>query len=223
MTIQMTPFMALYGYEAPSFLDLFLGDSRVPSAGELLQESKDIVEVLRDNIAKAQNQQKQYADQKRTERTFEVDDMVYLMLQPYRQSTLRRSGAEKLKPRYYGPFRIIKRVGEVAYELELPADSRIHNVFHVSRLKKALGQHVVPSAVLPPLDDEGKLILVPESILDYRERQLRRRTIREYLVKWKDLPVEDATWEDETILQHPVLRLLGDKQFQEGWTVMSPS
>ena len=223
MTIQMSPFMALYGYEAPSFLDLLLSDSRVPSAGGWLQESHDTMRALKENIAKAQNQQKQYADQKRTERHFEVGDMVYLMLQPYRQSTLRKSGSEKLKPRYYGPFRILRRVGEVAYELELPAESRVHNVFHVSRLKKALGHRVVPSTVLPPLDDEGKLILVPESILEYRERQLRRRTIREYLVKWRDLPVEDATWESEEILQHPALRLLEDKQFQEGRTVMSPS
>ena len=148
--------------------------------------------------------------------------MVYLMLQPYRQSTLKKSGAEKLKPGYYGPFKVIRRIGEVAYELELPADSRVHNVFHVSRLKKALGQNVVPSAVLPPLDDEGKFILVPESILESREKQLRRRVIREYLVKWKDLPVEDATWEGEAILQHPALRLLEAKQFQEGRTVMSP-
>ena len=80
MTIQMTPFMALYSYEAPNFLDLFLGDSRLPRACELLQESKDIVATLRDNIARAQNQQKQYADKKRTERSFEVNDMVYLML-----------------------------------------------------------------------------------------------------------------------------------------------
>jgi hypothetical protein len=120
-------------------------------------------------------------------------------------------------------FRIIRRVGKVAYELELPADNRVHNVFHVSRLKKALGQNVVPSAVLPPLDDEGKLILVLESILNSKEKQLRRRVIREYLIKWKDLPIEDATWESEEILQHPELRLLGDKQFPEGRTIMSPS
>ena len=149
--------------------------------------------------------------------------MVYLMLQPYRQSTLRKSGAEKLKPRYYGPFRVVRRVGEVAYELDLPADSKVHNVFHVSHLKKALGQHVVPSPVLPPLDDEGKLILVPETILEMRERHLRRQVIREYLIKWRDLLVEDATWESEEILQHPELRLLEDKQFQGGRTVMSPS
>ena len=116
--------------------------------------------------------------------------MVYLMLHPYRQSSLKRSGVEKLKPRYYGPFKVIRRVGEVAYELELPADSKVHNMFHVSRLKKALGHNVVPSVVLPPLDDKGKLILVPEAILDSKERVLRRRTIKEYLVKWRNLPVE---------------------------------
>lgn len=223
LSIQMSPFMALYGYEVPNFLDLLLSDSRVPSAGDLLQENQDIMRALRENIQKAQNQRKQYADQRRVERSFEVGDMVYLMLQPYRQSTLRKSGAKKLKPRYYEPFSIIRRVGEVAYELDLPANSRVHNVFHVSRLKKALGHRVVPSTALPPLDDEGKLILVLEAILDVRQRQLQRRVIRKYLIKSKDLPVEDATWESEDILQHPELRLLGDKQFQGGWTVMSPS
>ena len=111
MTIQMAPFMVLYGYEAPSFLDFLLGDSWVPRASELLQESKDIVATLRDNIARAQNQKKQYVDKKRTKRSFEVNDMVYLMLQPYKQSTLQKSGVEKLKPHYYGPFRIIRQVG----------------------------------------------------------------------------------------------------------------
>ena len=101
----------------------------------------------------------------------------------------------------------------MAYELELPANSRVHNVFHVSCLKKVLGQNVMPSTVLPPLDDEGKLILVSESILDSREKQLRRRVIKEYLVKWKDLPIEDATWEGEVILQCLALRLLEAKQF----------
>ena len=111
----------------------------------------------------------------------------------------------------------------MAYELDLLAKSRVHNVFHVSHLKKALEHQIVPSTELPPLDDEGKLVLVPEAITEFKERNLRRRTIREYLVKWKDLPVEDATWENNEILQNPELRLLGDKQFQKGQTVMSPS
>ena len=132
------------------------------------------------------------------------------------------SGTEKLKPRFYGPYRILKRVGEVAYELELPEGSKIHNVFHVSCLKKALGQHAVASPELPPLDEEGKLVLVPEGIADWRERRLRNKMVREYLIKWKNLPLEDATWEGEEILQHPSLQLLEDQQFREGRTVMSP-
>lgn len=100
----------------------------------------------------------------------------------------------------------------MAYELELPVDARVHNVFHVSRLKKAIGHHVVPSTLLPPLDEEGKLILALEAIIDFRERKLKNRVIREYLVKWKDFPIQDATWEREDILQHLALRLLEDKQ-----------
>ena len=86
--------------------------------------------------------------------------MVYLRLQPYRQSSLKKSGVEKLKPRFYGPYKVIRKVGEVAYEIELPEGSRVHNVFHVSRLKKAIGQRVVPLAELSPLDEEGKLVLI---------------------------------------------------------------
>jgi len=81
----------------------------------------------------------------------------------------------------------------VAYELELPEGIRIHNVFHASCLKKALGQQVVSSTDLPPLDKEGNLILVPEQILAFREKCLRNKTLNEYLIRWKDLPVEDAT------------------------------
>ena len=107
---------------------------------------------------------------------------------------------------------MIRRIGQVAYELELPQGSKIHNVFHVSCLKKALGQHVTVTNELPPTDDEGHLVLQPEAIIDTRERQLWNRTIWEFLVRWKNLPDEDATWESEKILQHPSLQLLEDKQ-----------
>ena len=105
--------------------------------------------------------------------------------------------------------------------MELLEGSKIHNVFHVYCLKKYIGQKIIISDTLPPLDDEGKLTLIPEKVLKTRERRLRSRIIKEYLVQWKDLPSEDATWEEENILQHQNLKLLEDKQYWVGRTVMS--
>jgi hypothetical protein len=89
----------------------------------------------------------------------------------------------------------------MAYELDLPQGRKIHNVFHVSCLKISIGQQITPIEVLPPLDEEGKLILIPKEILEIQEKNLSRRSINEYFVKWKDLPIEDATWESEQVLQ----------------------
>ena len=89
----------------------------------------------------------------------------------------------------------------------------MHNVFHVLRLKKATSQRVVPFADLPPLDEEGKIVLFPEAILDTRERNMQKKVIKEYLVRWRDLPKEDATWESEKVLQQTGLRFLEGKQF----------
>jgi hypothetical protein len=96
-------------------------------------------------------------------------------------------------------------------------------VFHVSCLKKAVGQFTNTSEELPPLDEEGQLELVPEEVLEFREQKLRSKVIKECLIRWRGLPLEDATWESEQVLQHPGLVLLEDKQFREGTTVMSLS
>jgi hypothetical protein len=82
--IGMSPFKALYGYDAPSFVDLAFGESRAPKAKDWLQESQDILRVLKENLQVAQNQQKMYADRHRVERNFEVGDLVFLRLQPYK-------------------------------------------------------------------------------------------------------------------------------------------
>jgi hypothetical protein len=136
-------------------------------------------------------------DKHRIEHNFEVGDLVFLRLQPYKQSSLKKSGAEKLKPRFYGPYRIMRRVGEVAFELELPEGSKVHNVLHVSCLKKAMGQFISTSEELPPSGEEGQLELVLEEVLEFREQKLRSRVIRECLIRWRGLPIEDASWESE--------------------------
>jgi hypothetical protein len=127
-----------------------------------------------------------YANRHKIERHFEEGDLVYLQLQRYRQPTLKQKVAEKLQPRFYGPYQVTRQIGEVAYELDLPPRSRIHNVFHVSCLK-ALGQQVTVAVDLLPLDDEGHLVLELEAILESRVRRVRNRTIREFLVRWKNL------------------------------------
>ena len=92
----MTPFKALYGYEALKFADLAFGDNKAPKAKDWVQDNQDILKVLKENLQETQNQQKLYADKHRIERSFEIGDLVYLWLQPYRQSSLKKKGAEKL-------------------------------------------------------------------------------------------------------------------------------
>jgi hypothetical protein len=113
---------------------------------------------------------------------------------------LKRSREQKLKPKFYGPYRIIRRIGEVAYKLDLMEGSKIHNIFHISCFKKVMGQQINISEELPPFDEEGQLELVPEEVLEQREHRLRSRVSKEFLVRWRGLPLEDATWEGEHIL-----------------------
>ena len=84
MSIRMKPFKALYGYEALDYADLAFGDSMAPKAKDLIQDNQDILKILKENLQTAQNQQKLYANKHRVERSFEVGDLVYLRLQPYR-------------------------------------------------------------------------------------------------------------------------------------------
>ena len=96
MSIGMSPFKALYSYDALTFVDLVFGDSRDPKARDWIQENQNILKALKNNLQTAQNQQKLYTERHRIERSFKVGDLVYLRLQPYRQSSLKKKGTEKL-------------------------------------------------------------------------------------------------------------------------------
>ena len=115
---------------------------------------------------------KSQADLHRSYTSFSVSDWVYLKLQPYRQHSLRMKGFNKLSPRFYGPFQVVQKVGQVAYKLALPMDCSIHLVFHVSCLKLKLGSNVVPVPTLPPVISAGVLNPEPIAILHHRTKQL---------------------------------------------------
>ena len=89
---------------------------------------------------------------------------------------------EKLHPRFYVPYNIVKKVGEFYCELDLLAEIKIHNVFHVSCLKKEIGRQVVMSKVLHSLDNGGNLVSIPKDIFQVRERRSINRIIKEYLM-----------------------------------------
>ncbi len=124
-----------------------------------------------------------------------------MRLQPYKQTSLKDKGCQKLSPKFYGPYQVLQRIGEVAYKLALPPTAKIHPVFHVSCLKKVIGNNCRVQTSLPELNKEGSIWLQPEQVLDTRDKHLRGRMIKEALVKWKDTSPEDATWEPATILQ----------------------
>jgi hypothetical protein len=105
-----------------------------------------------------------------------------------------------LAPKFYGPYKISKRTGFVAYKLALPTTSKIHLMFHVSCLKKVVGQNCRVQTILPELD-EGSMWLQTEAVLNNREHHVRGRTIKEVLIKWKETTPDEATSEPTTILQ----------------------
>ena len=110
----------------------------------------------------------------------------------------------KLAPKYYGPYKVLQSIGSMAYKLELPPSSCVHLVFHISFLKKVIENKIPIQTIFPKINEEGKIILELETILETRFNQLRNWAIIEYIVKWKNLTVEEVTWEDEFFMQkHP--------------------
>jgi hypothetical protein len=149
---------------------------------------------------------------------------VFLRIQPYKQISLKQDKKDyKLSPKYYIPYKVLQNIGTMAYKLELPSSSRVHPVFHVSCLKKVIGDKILVETVFPKLDEEGKIILEPESITDIRILQLRNRFISEYLIKWRKLPAEDSTWEDDSFIQnHPELLKCCEQHLSQGEGHVNP-
>lgn len=192
----MSPFEAVFGRTPPSLADYLAGLSTVAAVEDLLKEPGQVLNTLCENLQHAQLRMRNQANLGRTDVQFNPGDWVLLKLQPYRQLTLARRSSFKLARRFFGPFQIQERVGVVAYRLQLPASPKIHNVFHVSRLKLYKGDLPTEMSSLPGEFIQDHPVLEPNAILRQRDVIKGGQIFSEVLVQWKDQPVEDATWED---------------------------
>ena len=156
----------------------------------------------------AQSRQKSYADKRRRPLEFQVGNSVFLKVYPFK-GVIRFGKKGKLNPRYIGPYEILERVGKTAYWLALPQNlASVHNVFHVSMLKKYVSDksHVLEQESIEIHEDlsfEEK----PVQILDYKIKTLRNKDIPLAKVLWRNQKTEEATWEreDEMRTSYPEL------------------
>ena len=163
--------------------------------------------MIRERLDTAQSRQKSYADPKRREVTFAVGDFVYLRVTPFK-GMQRFHVKGKLAPRYIGPFEVIARRGQVAYQLRLPAElSVVHDVFHVSQLRKCLEVPDKPD-VFKNIDHRTVDINqdltyreTPLRILEEATRVTHKRAIKFHKVQWTNHTEEEATWEREDHLK----------------------
>ncbi|KAA3473426.1 DNA/RNA polymerases superfamily protein [Gossypium australe] len=174
----MAPYEALYGPKCRTpTCWTELGERRLLGP-DLISETEEKVKLTRDLLKEAYDRQKSYADLKRNEIEFSMEDYVFLKVSPWKK-ILRFERKGKMSPRFIGPYRVLNRVGPVAYQLELPPKLNwIHDVFHVSMLRR---YHSDPSHVVPVEEIEVRPDLTfeeePVHILDRDVKVLRRKSV----------------------------------------------
>ena len=162
----MTPYEVVYGQLPPSLISYIPGCFKVQVVDQIQQNRVAMITRLKENLHQAHNRMKQHAYQHRSERTFQEGDRVFLQLQPYKKTSLKEKRCQKLAPKFYKPYQIFQFIGAIVYKMAFPQTSKIHRVFHVSFLKKVVGNNCRIQASLPKLDEEGSLLLQPEQALD---------------------------------------------------------
>jgi hypothetical protein len=136
------------------------------------------------NLQLAQDRMKKQPDKKRSERILEVADMAYLKLQPYMHNALGIHKCLKLHNKFYGPFKVIQKLGQVAYKLLLLDGCGIHPMFHVSQLKKHVGPKVIPQKCLPLVDSDGNIKMNLVELLERRLIPRNNEVVVQWLIKW---------------------------------------
>nr|AAR89852.1 putative polyprotein [Oryza sativa Japonica Group]ABF99511.1 retrotransposon protein, putative, Ty3-gypsy subclass [Oryza sativa Japonica Group] len=201
-SLKMSPNEALFGRRCRTTLMWSKTGERAVFGPDIIQEAEEKVRLIRDRLKVAQSRQKSYADTRRRNLEFKEGSYVYLKVSPMR-GTKRFKVKGKLAPRYVGPFQIVARRGEVAYQLQLPENiADVHPVFHVSQLKKCLR---VPEEQAPleeiHISNDLTYPEHPIRILDEAEKRTKSKVWRMYKVQWSNHTKDEATWESEEFLR----------------------
>ncbi|GJQ90206.1 putative reverse transcriptase domain-containing protein [Tanacetum coccineum] len=200
--IKAAPFEALYRHKCRSLICYAeVGDSQLTGPEIIHETTKKIVQI-KSRIQATHDRQKSYVDLQRKPLEFQVGDKVMLKVSPWKE-VIRFGRREKLNPRYIGPFKIIAKVGTVAYHLELLEKlSRVHSTFHILKLKKCMADE--PLAV--PLDEiqvDNKLNFIeePVEVMDCEVKRLKQIHILIVKVRWNSKRGLEFTWEREDQMQ----------------------
>jgi hypothetical protein len=206
----MAPFDVLYGHRCHTLLNWIEIGEKVIFGPDLVEEAESIVHRIQENLKAAKSRQETYANKRGWPLELEVGNHVYLRVSPMKG--VKRFGVKgKLSPRYIGPFPILEKCGTVAYKLDLPPSlAGVHDIFHVSQLKKCLKALV--DVVLPKVTPLEANLSYPEHlimVLDQKDRVTRRKTIKFFMIQWSNHFEEEATRESEDFLRsrHPDLVL----------------
>ena len=191
-----TPFFLNFGEHPRSPVDMDVS-SDVPAVMEYADKIGDALRAAKERLKVAQDRMKAVADGKRRDESFQVGDMVLLKTT---HINLAKLGTKKLYPLFIGPFKIVDKINEVAYKLDLPMElKKVHPTFHVSLLRRYKDDGLSALTKPPPLMVEGNEEYEVERILTHKD--LRNGT-RQYLVRWVGYGPESDTYFNESKLTH---------------------
>ncbi|KAK6142480.1 hypothetical protein DH2020_022828 [Rehmannia glutinosa] len=204
----MAPYEALYGRKCRSPVHWDEVDERKLIGPELVQQTAEVVEKIRQRMKTAQSRQKSYADKRRKPLEFSIGDMIFLKVAPMK-GVMRFGKKWKLSPRYIGPFEILERIGSLAYRIALPP--KTIQEFTMSFMSRCLKVHSDQSHILSyeslNIRDNRHMKKHRVRIVDKIEKELRRKKVVLVKVQWRNHTIEEATWEheDEMRILYPQL------------------
>jgi hypothetical protein len=200
-SLKITPFEVLYRCQCRTPLNWIELGEKVIFGPDLVEEAEATVRRIQDNLKAVKSRQETYANKRHQSLEFEVGNHVYLRVSTMKG--VKRFGVKgKLASRYIRPFPILKKCGSVAYKHDLPPSlARVHDIFHMSQLKKCLKAPV--DIMLPevtPLKADLSYPEHPIKVLDQKDRVTRRKTLKFFKIQWSNHSEEEATWESKDFL-----------------------